>query len=113
MTIVQQVVMVGAAVLATMLTRFIAFIVFRPNRPTPRYILYLGRVLPPAVFALLVVFCLQDVRLWGDMDGLWWGIPRDSVAQLLGVVCTVIVHLWRRNMMLSIFVGTLCYMLAM
>ncbi len=103
--------MVASAVLATMLTRFVAFIVFRPQRPTPKYILYLGRVLPSAVFALLVVFCLQDISLWGDASGLWWGIEWDSVAQLSGVICTVIVHLWRKNMMLSIFAGTLCYML--
>ena len=55
MSILQQVIMVVVGVVATMLTRFIPFIAFRPGKPTPKYIMYLGEVLPASVFALLVV----------------------------------------------------------
>ena len=61
MTITQQVIMVAAGAVATMLTRFIPFLVFRPGKPTPKYIMYLGKVLPASVFALLVVYCLRHV----------------------------------------------------
>lgn len=56
MTLTQQVILAAAGAVATMLTRFIPFMVFRPGKPTPKYILYLGKVLPASVFALLVVY---------------------------------------------------------
>ncbi len=105
MTLSEQVVTVVMAVAATMMTRFLPFVVFRPGRPTPRYILYLGKVLPPSVFALLVVYCLRNI----DLNGGW--PVRDAVCQVVAVAVTVVVHVWRRNMMWSIAAGTLCYML--
>ena len=54
MTLLQQVVMVAAGVAATMLTRFVPFVAFRLGKTTPKYIIYLGKVLPASVFALLV-----------------------------------------------------------
>lgn len=97
MTITQQILTVAAGVLATMLTRFVPFVVFRPGKPTPKYIMYLGRVLPASVFAMLVVYCLRDVS-------------HDMAAQFIGVAVTAAVHVWRRNMMWSIAAGTVCYM---
>ena len=111
MTPMQEVVMVMAAVAATVLTRFIAFIVFRPNKPTPPYVQYLGKVLPASVFAMLVVYCLRDLSYSGDANGLLWGLPADTLAQFCGIAVTVLVHLWRKNLMLSIAAGTACYML--
>ena len=101
MTLLQQIIMVSAGVAATMLTRFIPFIAFRPGKPTPKYILYLGKVLPASVFALLVVYCLRNIHSFSS----------DSVAQIAAVVFTILVHVWKRNMMWSIAAGTLCYML--
>ena len=98
MTVTQQIITVAAGVVATMLTRFIPFMVFRQGRPTPKYIMYLGKVLPAAVFAMLVVYCLRGVS------------ADDAVAQFAGIAVTVAVHVWRRNLMWSIAVGTLCYM---
>ena len=94
----QQITMVAAAVLATMLTRFIPFMVFRPDKPTPKYILYLGKVLPASVFALLVIYCLK-------------GISSNTIAQLLGVAFTILIHIWRKSMMWSIAAGTIFYMI--
>lgn len=101
MTLLQQIIMVSAGVAATMLTRFIPFIAFRPGKPTPKYILYLGKVLPASVFALLVVYCLRHIHSFSS----------DSVAQVAAVAFTILIHVWKKNMMWSIAAGTLCYML--
>ena len=113
MTIIQQIVIVGAGVAATMLTRFIPFLVFRPGKPTPRYVTYLGKVLPASVFAMLVVYCLRHiVSIEQSAHGGWtvaWSA--DAVAQIVAVALTFIVHLWRKSIMWSMAAGTLCYML--
>jgi len=75
MSLLQQIIMVSAGVAATMLTRFIPFIAFRPGKPTPKYILYLGKVLPASVFALLVVYCLRHIH----------SFSADSLAQVTAV----------------------------
>lgn len=103
MTITQQIIMVAAGVVATMLTRFIPFIVFRPGKPTPKYILYLGKVLPASVFALLVVYCLRHIS--------FAPIKEDTIAQLIGVAFTIAVHAWRKSIMWSLAAGTICYMI--
>lgn len=112
MPIWQQMTMVAAGVLATMLTRFIPFLVFRPGKPTPKYILYLGKVLPASVFALLVVYCLKNISFVPTFHApSVCGIPNDTIAQLLSVLFTIAVHAWRRSIMWSIAAGTLCYMM--
>ena len=113
MTVTQQIITVACGVLATMLTRFVPFLLFRPGKPTPKYIVYLGKVLPASVFALLVVYCLRNaVTLDLDRQPSFFSVffSPDAVSQIAGVVTTLAVHLWRRNLMLSIAVGTACYM---
>lgn len=102
MTIEQQIITVAAGVLATMITRFVPFILFRPGKPTPKYIVYLGKVLPASVFALLVVYCLRDTS---------FHFSADTISRIAGVAATLAVHAWRRNLMLSIAAGTACYMI--
>ena len=89
-------------VVGTMMTRFLPFLVFRSKRPTPRYIQYLGRVLPGAIFAMLIIYCLRDVSLLQGSHGL---------PELIAIAVTVGLHLWKRQMLLSIAGGTICYML--
>ena len=89
-------------VVGTMVTRFLPFLVFRSKRPTPRYIQYLGRVLPGAIFAMLIIYCLRDVSLLQGSHGL---------PELIAIAVTVGLHLWKRQMLLSIAGGTICYML--
>ncbi len=114
MTLLQQVLVVGAGVVATMLTRFVPFIVFRPDKLTPRYVLYLGRVLPASVFALLVVYCLRDItfvpRPGEAPSAELLGVPFDTMARLLAVMFTLAVHAWRKSMMWSTVAGTALYM---
>ena len=108
----QQIVLVVAAMLATMLTRFIPFMLFRPGKPTPKYIMYLGKVLPASVFALLVVYCLKNISFVPASQGIPTiiGIPTDTITQLMGVSFTLLIHFWRKSMMWSIAAGTLFYM---
>lgn len=101
MTVAQQVMTVAVLALGTALTRFLPFFIFR-GKQTPKYIQYLSTVLPPAVFGMLVVYCLKDV----DVTGGYHGLP-----ELIGVVATVALHVWKRQMMLSIFGGTAVYMI--
>lgn len=102
MTFSQEVITVGMCVLATLITRFLPFIVFSGKKETPQFIQYLGKALPAAIFALLVVYCLKDVSL---LEG-GRGIPEAiSIALVIGL------HLWKRKILLSIAGGTLCYML--
>ena len=118
MTTIQQILMVGAGVAATMLTRFIPFLIFRPGRPTPKMVQYLGKALPASVFALLVVYCLRNMSLVSDDTSpesfgvrlCHLSFSAGDVSQLLAVAVTLAVHVWRKNMMLSIAAGTICYM---
>jgi branched-subunit amino acid transport protein AzlD len=84
-----------------MATRFLPFLVFGNNRKTPDIIVYLGKVLPYAIMGMLVVYCMKDVSFLTAP----YGIP-----ELLGCAAVAILHLWKRNTLLSIGVGTVFYM---
>lgn len=102
MTLTQQIITVAMVVLATMLTRFLPFLVFPAGKATPKYIQYLGKVLPSAVFGLLVIYCLKNVSIFEGSRG---------IPELIAIVFVVILHLWKRQMLISIAGGTICYML--
>lgn len=102
MTLIQQIITVGMVVLATILTRFLPFLVFPEGKPVPRYVRYLGKVLPPAVFGLLIIYCLKSVSIFSGSHG---------IPELISILLLVVLHLWKRQMLLSIAGGTICYML--
>ena len=102
MTVAEQVVTILLAAAATMVTRFLPFVAFGGRRETPAIVNYLGRVLPGAIFAILVAYCLRDV----DLAAAPHGAP-----ELIAIAVVVALHLWRRNMLLSIAGGTIAYML--
>lgn len=102
MTLSEQIITIGVIVLGTMLTRFLPFLIFPAQKPTPKYIQYLGKVLPAAVFGLLIVYCLKDVSLLSGSHG---------IPELISIVLVIVLHLWKRQMLLSIAGGTVCYML--
>lgn len=87
--------------LVTLLTRFLPFWIFGKGK-TPRWLENLGKVLPYAIIGMLVVYCLKDVELAGP----YFGAP-----QLIGCAAVALLHIWKRNTLLSIGGGTLCYML--
>ena len=102
MTIPQQIITIAICVLGTMLTRFLPFLIFSSKKPTPKYIVYLGKALPCAVFGMLVVYCLKNVSILTGTHGL---------PELLAIAVTAGLHLWKKNMLLSIAGGTIVYML--
>lgn len=102
MSVMQSIITIAAVVAGTMLTRFIPFLVFPERKQTPKSIEYLGTILPFAMTGLLVVYSLKDTVLTA-----WpYGIP-----QAIAVILVVIVHRWKHNMMLSLAVGTITYMI--
>ncbi len=84
----------------TMLLRFLPFLVFK--KKTPGYITYLGRVLPPAMIGLLVIYCLKDVRVTEAP----FGVP-----ELAASLLVILLQAWKSNSLLSILAGTVGYML--
>ena len=94
--------LIAVVALVTIALRFLPFLVFGENRRTPPLIAYLGQVLPYAIMGMLVVYCLKDVTLTTAP----FGIP-----ELLGCAAVALLHLWKRNTLLSIGAGTVCYML--
>ena len=101
MTVPQQLLTIAAVVLGTMATRVLPFLLCPAGKPTPKYIQYLGKALPAAVFGLLVVYCLRNVTPFSGSHGL---------PELISIVLVLILHLWKRQMLLSIAGGTVCYM---
>lgn len=104
MTVIQQIITVAVVVAGTMLTRFLPFLLFPAGRSTPKYIQYLGRVLPPAVFGLLVIYCLRNVSLLKGSHG---------IPELTSIAAVIVLHIWKRQMLLSIAGGTVLYMVLM
>ena len=93
-------VLVAVMAAVTMLLRFLPFLVFKKR--TPRYITYLGQVLPPAMIGMLVIYCLKDVQV---LDAPF-GAP-----ELIAGLLVVVLQAWKRNSLLSILAGTVSYML--
>ena len=93
--------LVAVIAAVTALLRFLPFWIFA-GRETPKFIAYLGKVLPFAVMGMLVVYCLRGVSFVSGTHG---------IPELVSVALVVLLHLWRRNTLLSILGGTVCYML--
>ncbi len=102
MTLTQQIVTISLCVIGTMATRFLPFLVFSPKKSTPTYIQYLGKALPAAIFGMLVVYSLKDTNILSGSHGL---------PECIAIAVVVALHLWKRQMLLSIAGGTICYML--
>ena len=92
---------IAVMAIITFLTRALPFLLFDRGESPPKLVLYLGRVLPPAIIAMLIVYCLRGVS---------FAAPGGWVPQLVSVAAVVILHLWRSNTLLSIFEGTILYM---
>ncbi len=86
----------------TAVLRFIPFLIFGGKRETPAYISYLGRLLPYAVMAMLVVYCLRNI----GFAAAPFGAP-----ELISCAVVALLHVWKRSSILSILGGTVCYML--
>lgn len=101
MTDKQALLIILVVAVCTLITRLIPFILFGGKRQVPKAITYLGNILPPAIMATLVVYCLKDADLFSASHG---------IPEFLSVAVTAVLHVWKRNVLLSIAAGTLCYM---
>ena len=102
MKAMHDVFLILAAVLVTMATRFIPFLIFGKKGKTPPIIEYLGTVLPCVIMGMLVVYCLKDISLLSKPFGL---------PEIISCVVVAALHVWKRNSLFSIGGGTVCYML--
>lgn len=93
---------IAVVALVTIALRFLPFLIFGENRKTPPLIAHLGQVLPFAIMGMLVVYCLKGV----SFTAAPFGIP-----EFIGCAVVAGLHLWKRNTLLSIGAGTICYML--
>ncbi|MBQ9805256.1 MAG: AzlD domain-containing protein [Clostridia bacterium] len=93
---------IAVIAVVTAALRMLPFLIFGGKRQTPKIILYLGHVLPFAIMGMLVVYCLKDVSVLTYPFGL---------PELIAGVVVALLHLWRRNTLISIVSGTLLYML--
>ena len=93
--------LVAVIALVTAILRFLPFFLFR-GRQTPAFITYLGKVLPYAIMGMLVVYCLRGTTFLKAPHGL---------PELICVALVALLHLWKRNTLLSILLGTASYML--
>ena len=94
-------ILVAIAAIVTMALRFLPFLVLG-GKETPKYIVYLGRVLPCAIMGMLCIYCLRNVSFISGSHG---------IPELIGCAITAVLYAWRKNTLLSIIGGTVCYML--
>ncbi len=99
-TVSHSAILVAVMSLVTILLRSLPFLVFR--KKVPAYVTYLGRVLPPAIIGMLVIYCLKDTVITSAPFGL---------PELIAGVMVVLLQVWKRNALLSILCGTVVYML--
>ena len=92
---------IAVMAIITFLTRALPFLLFDRGESPPKLVLYLGRVLPPAIIAMLIVYCLRTVRF--DAVPQW-------APQLIAAAAVVGLHCWKKNTLLSIAAGTALYM---
>ena len=93
---------IAVAGAVTLLLRFLPFLIFGGQRETPPYIVYLGKVLPYAIMGMLVIYCLR---------GISFTAAANFQPELIACAVVVLAHVWKRNTLLSIISGTVCYML--
>lgn len=120
LTPLQAILSILVMALVTFLTRALPFLLFDRGESPPKLVLYLGRVLPPAVIAMLIVYCLRNPaltvapELTANMSNIWAAVVSFFVGwapQLISGVVVVLLHLWKKNDLLSIFGGTILYMI--
>lgn len=102
MTVSQHIITIALCVFATLIARFLPFLIFSGKKETPKFVQYLGKALPSAIFALLIVYCLKDVSVPGGSHG---------IPEAISIALVVALHLWKRQILLSIAGGTFCYMM--
>ena len=98
---IRALLVIALVALVTFFTRLLPFVLFPEGKEMPGYVRYLGKVLPFAIIAMLVVYCLKNVSFFAGSHG----IPEIAASAVV-----VGLHVWKRNTLLSIAAGTVLYM---
>lgn len=101
MSTTEKIITIAVVVLGTMITRFLPFIIFPEGKEPPKFITYLGKVLPYAIVGMLVVYCMKDA-----VFSSFRGLP-----EIISIIVIAFLHIWKKNMILSMGVGTVLYMI--
>lgn len=102
MTATQMAITIGAVIAATVATRFLPYLLFPEGRKVPAFIRYLGKVLGPAVFGLLVVYCFRNTPVLTGNHG---------IPELIATAVVIVLYLWKRGMIVPMAGGTIVYMI--
>ena len=102
MSMQESLLTIGVIMLGTMFTRYLPFVLFPGGRSTPQFVQYLGKVLPPAVLGMLVIYCYKSVDMLSGNRGL---------PELLAGALVVGLQVWKKNLFASLLAGTACYMI--
>ncbi len=102
LTVIQTLIIILAITLGTQISRWLPFLAFSGKRETPKFIKYLGKVLPPALMGLLVVYCFKNTEILTGSHGL---------PELLATLVVVLTYQWKKNLLISVGGGTVVYML--
>jgi branched-subunit amino acid transport protein AzlD len=102
MNTIQIAAAIAVSILCTAFLRFLPFLFFRKDKRIPSFIQYLGKALPAAIMAVLVIYCLRNTGT---------GTMQAGIAQITAVLFTAVLHLWKKNTYLSITAGTVFYMI--
>ena len=101
MNLAQQIIIIGMVVLGTVITRFLPFIIFSSDKPMPKFMQYLGKALPSAALGILVIYCYKNTSLFSG---------HHAIPELIATAIVAILYLWKKQILLSIAGGTICYM---
>lgn len=101
LTPVQTLICIAAIVVGVQVSRWLPFIAFSDKRELPKFVKYLGRVLPPALMGLLVVYCFKNVEILTGSHGL---------PELIAAAVVIVSYAWSEKLLLSVASGTVVYM---
>lgn len=101
LTTTQALLTIAVIAIGTILTRALPFIIFPAGKKTPKFIIYLGKVLPFAIIGMLIIYCLKGISLFQGSHG---------IPELIAGAFVVLIHKWKHNLLISIGGGTLLYM---
>lgn len=96
-----SIIAIAVATLCTFATRLVPFALFGGKKEVPATITYLGKVLPPAIIATLIIYCIRSVDFTASPHG---------AAEIIAIVVTALLHIWKKNTLISIGGGTILYM---
>lgn len=97
-----SVAIIAVAAIVTLIIRAVPFVAFRGKREVPETVTYLGKVLLPAIMVILVIYCVKGINLFTGSHGF---------PELLSIAVVALLHIWKKNTLLSIAVGTILYMI--